>query len=330
MSRFFPTLLLATAVAGAAAAVDAPIASDVLSRMGFGPRDLQRVLDGEFVRRDVKSDAKDDLAVALSFLVRVPPERFDHDLTQKAFVFKLDPNTLGGDAIAGHGSLADFSGLTLSAAERSFYAHTSAGDAINLSAAELAVLGSLDGAGPDVDAAMKKILLARYRAYRAKGLAGIAPYDRGHGKSTDPAVSLRLDAESAQALTDFDPALTSYLLGYPRETLPGLTEKFYWLRYRAHGEPVLVLTHAFSVPIGRWSAFGQRQYYVSRGYNSEQAIALFLPVVEGTLVVYLNHTSTDQVLGFGGSAKRAIGERVMLGQLEELFGKLRDSAAKSQ
>ena len=62
----------------------------------------------------------------------------------------------------------------------------------------------------------------------------------------------------------------------------------------------------------------------------KQAIALFLPVVEGTLVVYLNHTSTDQVLGFGGSAKRAIGERVMLGQLEDLFGKLRDSAAKSQ
>jgi len=83
MSCFFPTLLLATAVAGAAAAVDAPIASDVLSRMGFGPRDLQRVLDGKFVQRDVKSDAKDDLAVALSFLVRVPPERFDHDLTQK-------------------------------------------------------------------------------------------------------------------------------------------------------------------------------------------------------------------------------------------------------
>jgi len=330
MSRFMLTLLLATVVAGAAAAVDAPIASDVLSRLGFSPGDLKKVLDGNFVRRDFESDAKDDLAVALSFLVRVPPVRFDHDLTGKAFVFQLDPNTLGGDGIAGHGSLADFSGLTLSAKERLAYANASAGEAVNFSAAELAALGSLDGASPDVDIAMKKILLARYRAYRAKGLAGIAPYDRGDGKSTDPAVSLRLDSESAQGITGFDPELTRFLVGYPRETLPGLTEKFYWLRYDAHGESVLVLTHAFSAPVGGWTAFGQRQFYVSRSYNSEQAIALFLPVREGTLVVYLNHTSTNQVLGFGGSAKRAIGEHLMVNQLEALFEKLRDAAAKSK
>ena len=37
----------------------------------------------------------------------------------------------------------------------------------------------------------------------------------------------------------------------------------------------------------------------------------------GTLVVYGSRTSTDQVAGFGGAAKRAIGARVMGGKIAE-------------
>ena len=70
----------------------------------------------------------------------------------------------------------------------------------------------------------------------------------------------------------------------------------------------------------------QRQYYVSEGFNCEQAIAAFLPVQDGTVVVYANHTSTDQVAGFGGGAKRSIGSKMMSSQLEEIFGKLQKSA----
>ena len=58
----------------------------------------------------------------------------------------------------------------------------------------------------------------------------------------------------------------------------------------------------------------QHQYYVSTGYNAEQAIVAFPPVDGGTLVIYTNHTSTDQVAGPGGGAKRTIGRRVMAGK----------------
>ena len=72
----------------------------------------------------------------------------------------------------------------------------------------------------------------------------------------------------------------------------------------------------------------QRQYYVSQGYNAEQAIVAFLPVDEGTLVIYTNHTSTDQVAGPGGGAKRTIGRRVMAGQLKRLFETTRAGLAR--
>lgn len=330
MRVFCLVLGLVLTVGSVASASGLSSAREVLTRLGFAPGELESVLGGEFSQRVEKSDADDDLAVALAFLVRTPPIQFDRELTGKKFVFSLDPSTLGGAEIPGDGSLEDFSGLTLSAAERNFYARTGAGGSVNLSAPELAQLAALDGPGPDVDGVMRKILLARFENYKAKGLAGITAYDRGDGKKTDPASSLRMDSKSAGALTAGDARLADFLLDYPADSPAGLVEKFYWLRYEAHGEPVLVLTHAFSAPMGDWTAFCQRQFYVSRGYNTEQALALFMPVKEGTLVAYLNNTSTDQVLGFGGSAKRAIGERLMMRQLSGLFEKLRKAAAEAQ
>ncbi len=67
----------------------------------------------------------------------------------------------------------------------------------------------------------------------------------------------------------------------------------------------------------------QRHYYVSTGYNVEQAIAGFLPVKEGTLVIYTNRTTTDQLAGLGSSTKRTIGRKIMAGELKKLFEKSR-------
>ena len=46
-------------------------------------------------------------------------------------------------------------------------------------------------------------------------------------------------------------------------------------------------------------------------------MAGFLPVQEGTVVIYTNHTFTDQVAGFGGSMKRGVGRRMMASKPEE-------------
>ena len=82
------------------------------------------------------------------------------------------------------------------------------------------------------------------------------------------------------------------------------------------------------VPDGAAWVIAQRQFYVSTGYNVEQAITGFLPVEGGTLVIYTNHTSTDQVAGFGGGAKRSIGRKFMAGELKKLFEKARAAAAR--
>ena len=67
---------------------------------------------------------------------------------------------------------------------------------------------------------------------------------------------------------------------------------------------------------------------MSRGYNVMQAVGAFLPVEEGTVVVYVNRTSTEQVMGLGGGSKRSIGSRVMASQLRSLYAKVRAEVEK--
>ena len=76
---------------------------------------------------------------------------------------------------------------------------------------------------------------------------------------------------------------------------------------------------ALAAADGAARAVVQRQYYVSTGYNAQQAVAGFLPVQEGTMVVYASHAFTDQVAGFGGCLKRGIGRHVMADKMTEMF-----------
>ena len=107
-----------------------------------------------------------------------------------------------------------------------------------------------------------------------------------------------------------------------------MQQNFHWLNYNIDGTTTFVLTHTLVAVDGAARAVVQRQYYVSTGYNAEQAVAGFLPVQQGTVVVYTNHTFTDQVAGFGGSAKRNIGRRIMTSKLKQIFDAARRKVAQ--
>ena len=86
--------------------------------------------------------------------------------------------------------------------------------------------------------------------------------------------------------------------------------------------PTVALTHGLSVPSGDAFLVLQRQFYVSEGFNCEQAIVALLPVDGGTVVIFSTHTSTDEVEGFAGDLKRSIGRGIVATQLEALFARL--------
>jgi hypothetical protein len=120
-------------------------------------------------------------------------------------------------------------------------------------------------------------------------------------------------------------------------------------------KPTVCLVHKMGMMEGNVYIYSQIHFYVSRGHNSVQGVGGAFPlgdqesaIIYGsrtysrivreivccsptlhflTRAFFLSEsgTSTDQVSGFGGSAKRTIGSRVMMGKIAK---NLQDARAK--
>jgi len=297
-----------------------PSADQVVADMGWSAADKQSILKGEFVTADQAGVSERDLAFALAFLVnRSTPDAIAKQLVAGDLV-SADAQVQAHGVVSGSGSLADFAGLKITADEAKALSSAKAGNATNFSAAEIAALKTAPGGTAEaVQQALRQLLLARYHAYRAAGLAGLAPYDRGGGRTTGVALDLRKASEATSGLAKYLPAFQKVLLGYPKATVPELRENFFWVKSIIQGKPTYILTHILSAPDGEARAIARRQFYASTGYNAEQSVASFLPIQGGTLVVWASHAFTDEVTGFGGSMKRSIGSSIMASKMKEIF-----------
>lgn len=315
-----------TVAVGSVAADDVPSATQVMTDMGLPADAAQRVLAGEFVTADVEAINERDLSIAIAFLVKTSPADLSKQVMEGDFI-SADSQVKAHGEFKGAGSMSALTPLQITKDSANAFASAQAGSDLNLSKAEIAAFGAV--ADGDAAAALEKLqemLLQRYQAYSTKGLAGIAPYARGGGKTSDPAADLKSAANASRGLKKHAPSLQKMMTDYPNSKAPGLQEHFYWFSYDLDGKPTYVLSHVMAAPEGNAAVILQRQYYVSTGYNAEQAVAAFLPVNEGTVVMYTNHTFTDQVAGFGGSMKRSIGRNMMESQLKKLFDKARSLA----
>jgi hypothetical protein len=298
-----------------------PEANQVLVEMGLAPDAAKRVLAGEFVSGDVAPVSDRDLSIGLAFLAKTSPAELSKQIIAGELI-RADSNVKAHGEFKDTGSLKDLAALQLTTDAAKALAAAEAGSSLNLSTGEIAAFAATKGDAGLVVEQLQQMLLSRYRSYKASGLGGIPPYDRGGGKSSDPAADLRRASDAARGLKKYLPGFQKVLIDYPKATVPGMSETFHWLNYNMDGKTTFVLTHVMSAPDGDAAAVVQRQFYVSTGYNAEQAVAAFLPVQNGTVVVYANHTFTDQVAGFGGSMKRSIGRNMMESQLKALFEKV--------
>lgn len=327
MKRFVrcaATVVAMLAVAAGAWALDAKTALD---KLGF-PADAQaQVLAGQFVETALPTASERDLNVGIAFLVKQPPETLGHSVREQMLLERVDPATIAYGKFAGDGTAAQLAGLKLTAAQQTAYADAKPGDALNLSSEEVAALNAAGKDAAAIQGKVHELLLARYRAYRAKGRAGIAPYAR-QGARIDPASDLAAVNATARKAALLPPAFYDLLDNYPKGVPADATEALYWSQFTAHGEDTIALIHSLHATYDGILIGVQRHYYVSTGYNVEQAVTGFLPTEGGTLVIYTNHTSTDQVAGFGGSAKRGIGRKFMADELKKLFEKGRSAVTR--
>jgi len=300
------------------AALAQPSAEQVLSDMRLSSGDRQRVLSGEFVTADVPSVSERDLSFGIAFLVQTSPDVLGKKVITGELI-TADAQVQAWGELKGGGSLGDFARLKITSDQARALSAAKAGAAFNLSAAEIAAFSGARGGPEAILEALRAMLLARHQAYRTSGLAGIAAYDRGGGRTTDHAADLRKASEATAGLKKYLPAFQAVLLGYPKATAPQMRESFFWVKSIIEGKATYILTHLMAAPDGAAYALAWRQYYASTNYNGEQSVAGFLPVPDGTVVVFASHAFTDQVTGFGGSMKRSIGSSVMARKTREIF-----------
>ena len=320
--RVGTAVLLAACTVAAAQRVDV---EQVMGDFGISVAVAARIRSGEMVESDPTESSERELAVGLTFLVQRAVANVLEEF-RSATDMKADRQLLASALI--HGSPDDFANLGLQSDEAKRYLAARPGDALNLSIDEIQAFHALASAGADpksnVEQQLKLALFDRYRAYLADGLDGMAPYARSSG-IRKPSDELRAASEAAALLNKYAPDLWQLLRSYPHGKPAGLEERFYLLRYDLNGRPNYALRHRMALPFSGGVVLVDRDFYVSHGYNTSQAISGLIPVPEGTVVFYRNRVSTDQVAGLGSSMKRTIGRSVMAKQLTEIFQRSRAS-----
>ena len=190
---------------------------------------------------------------------------------------------------------------------------------------EVATAGGPD---PALQTAFREILAARVRAFLERGLDGIEPYDRGRGKTANPAEELRHAVSETRVLGRESPEFVRALGATPGKSQK-VEEQLYWRLQQIQDRPTAILERRviqrdFERERG-YAVMASQRFYVSQSFNSLQILVGIFQLGDRTLVFYSNRTFTDQVAGFGSAAAHAIGRRFMLAEIVKLFESVREA-----
>lgn len=309
---------------------------DILKEAGYSDLEIEGVRGGKLHQGGSLQAASDkELSVKLAFHIKNKLENVKEIFISFPKKKEFDPTVTELGMIAedgGDGSLDDFSEIKLEpngANMTKTYLKAAAGSAVNLSKEEIALFKKLKGKDQvDVEECLRQILLDRFRAYKKNGLAGVKSYARSK-KEFNAGDELENQIKNGTILKSHAPIFYKYLLEYPNNKPEGVEENFFWVNSTIDDKPTIALCHRVGMPLDGGFVYMERHFYISRSHNCLQGVGAALPVEDGTVVMYGTRTSTDQVSGFGGSAKRAIGNRIMGGRMADNFERARKLAAAS-
>jgi hypothetical protein len=97
-----------------------------------------------------------------------------------------------------------------------------------------------------------------------------------------------------------------------------------WAIQKGNDQEAPVLNHVLRYRVPGQHAFllMTRRFYAGTDYDSSQIVTGVLPTSDGrSAIFYTNRTYTSSVAGFGGSAKRSIGRKMMKSKLIETMKK---------
>src|SRR5262245_11186412 len=318
-----------------------PTVDEVLKELKISDSDREHIRQGKIVDWTASEGSDRELALGMAFLVKGKPENLE-EMYREALVLKEVSVITAHGRIRGEGTMEDLAGVKLEPngeKEAQRYLNVEPGDVLNLDANEMAAFhalksGAKNGEVPvkDVEALVRQKLLARFHAYRTKGLSGIAPYERGSRDQRNAGDELLLSTKQLTGVAKHLPAFHKFLLNYPnglaKDEAKNLEEFFYWLNIDVFGRPTYVLVHRMLYHVGDARLAVERQYYTSHDYNSMLQAVAALPTKDGTFLFYIGRVSTDQVAGFGSGMKHPVSRAIVAPYLKDMFQNYQTKAGK--
>jgi hypothetical protein len=303
------TLILVSLLASTTAFAQMRDPMDVARRIGMSDAAIERVKNGEVVVEDLEASSDKDLSLVLVVRLEAPLEEiFEFLLSDRLHAIstvtlsegEIDPATFS------------MSGMTLpdevlqqlvDDPEDTFY----------MSKGEQALIAAAAEKGKEaVQEAYRALLSKRARAYWEKGLPGIEPYA---GDDRSPKVDLEHANAAARKLVK-NPAVLAELDAIPSLSGGKARHRLSWAIQKGRDQAAPVLNHQIVYAENDGEVSIQRRFYSAYDYDALQILTGILPVSDRSSVAfYTNHTYTSQVAGFGGSAKRSIGRKLMQKEL---------------
>jgi len=306
--------------------------------VGFSPDEIAALKAGKVIARaDVSNDDREAAAVAM-VRIAAPKERVadyfrqlvtyvDGEVTQQFGTFSRPPRS------------ADLATLTLDSDDITALRSCRPGDCdLRLGGASIAdVRSAVDWKAPAAtDRAnewARSKMLAYLSAYLERGDAALISYD-DQSKPVRLADEWRGIIRNSPILGVYAPSLPRHLTEFPRASVPGMSDEFYWDRqHYASLKPILGLTHMVT-----WRdpkrpdriVVAQKQLYSSHYFFGSLATTIFLqdphdttPPV--TYVVYANRSRGDLMSGGFGGLKQRLAEGIVKRSAEDTLGRMKQA-----
>ncbi len=327
-------LLVAFMSAVPANADNAPDSTELLELIGINPAQQGDLKQGVTIPFDVTESGEKELGAGVAMYVLATPQRII-DIVRKGDMASIDTDVIDEGVIMRINpadSLREFSFTTRQTTEAKNFLEAEAGDDFNLSDQEIAMLkkqsvSDSHSLTETASQAYRNILLERLNAYQKSGLKGIAPYSRGDDAAS-PAEELQKATVNSKVLARYFPDMYQIWLNYPAALPANAEDSFFWLNRKVENRPTAILGHRMIYIADSGALILGRQLYVGHSYNSSQLTVACLPYGEGSLVFYVNRTSTDQVAGMGSGLKHTIGREQMRAEMVDRLKKLQQLVSR--
>jgi hypothetical protein len=328
--RIAAAFVLITAPPIAASAADAPAEGKVsvatlLEGTVLEGRERD-ILAGKKVTVEALQSSRREMSAALACLI--PPGRVGslaHLHNAEAIMPDQYSDASGPiDVNDLEGSLASLTIGKGAEKEAKRYLGATPGWELSLSSEEIAAFNALDPPEgqevPAVEAELARQFAKRVRDYQARGLEGIAPFDRGDGETSSSGDDLRNSTISSEGFLKVLPNTHRALLAFPLGDQSDGESYYFWTRIRVLGRPVFLLNQRLIAQPDGVPVVIERQFYATQFLGAGQTVTALVPVEEGTLALYVNRSFVDRWTGpsFSVGTKRAVGLKIINGILPEM------------